>query len=80
MLQSLPEDGLPSSLKHLQIKTSPLLSERCQREGGGGPDWPKIAGIPDLEIDSHIHIVVPSTPVPNRRWPIWYRHLVCCRG
>jgi Leucine-rich repeat (LRR) protein len=52
MLQSLPEDGLPNSLKHLQIKTCPLLTKRCQREGGGGPDWPKIAEIPDLEIDS----------------------------
>ncbi|XP_062172112.1 putative disease resistance protein RGA3 [Alnus glutinosa] len=63
MLQSLPEDGLPNSLKHLQIKTCPLLTEQCQREGGGGPDWPKIAEIPDLDIDSHI--VIPSTSVPN---------------
>jgi hypothetical protein len=63
MLQSLPEDGLPNSLKHLQIKTCPLLAEQCQREGGGGPDWPKIAEIPDLDIDSHI--VIPSTSVPN---------------
>jgi len=77
MLQSLPEDGLPSSLKHLQIKTCPLLSERCQKEGGGGPDWPRIAHISDLEIDNS-HIVVPSTSVPNR--PVWYHHFLCCRG
>jgi hypothetical protein len=77
MLQSLPGDGLPSSLKHLQIQTCPLLSERCQKEGGGGPDWPKIEHIPDLEIDNS-HILVPSTSVANR--PVWYRHFICCRG
>ncbi|KAE8037277.1 hypothetical protein FH972_009878 [Carpinus fangiana] len=55
LLQSLPEDGLPSSLQHLLIQTCPLLSQRCQKEGGGGRDWPKIEHIPDLEIDnSHI--------------------------
>ncbi|KAE8037269.1 hypothetical protein FH972_009870 [Carpinus fangiana] len=77
MLQSLPGDGLPSSLKHLQIQTCPLLSERCQKEGGGGPDWPKIEHIPDLEIDNS-HILVPSTSVANR--PVWYRHFICCRA
>ena len=53
MLQSLPEDGLPSSLQHLQIQRCPLLTERCQKEegGGGGPDRPKVLHIPDLEID-----------------------------
>ncbi|GLT71077.1 hypothetical protein SLA2020_431190 [Shorea laevis] len=68
MLQSLPDDGLPSSLKHLQIQTCPLLTERCQKEGGGGPDWPKIEEIPDLEID-YSHIVVPSTSPENP--PVW---------
>jgi hypothetical protein len=79
MLQSLPKDGLPSSLKHLQIKTCPLLTERCQREGGGGPYWPKIEEIPDLEIDSHI-VDVPSTSIPNYHRPVWYNHFQCCRG
>ena len=53
MLQSLPEDGLPSSLQHLQIQKCPLLTKRCQKEGGGGggPDRPKVMHIPDLEID-----------------------------
>ncbi|KAE8037274.1 hypothetical protein FH972_009875 [Carpinus fangiana] len=60
LLQSLPEDGFPSSLQHLLIKTCPLLTQRCQNEGGGGPDWPKIEHIPDLEIDSS-HRLVPST-------------------
>jgi hypothetical protein len=87
LLQSLPEDGHPSSLRHLLIQTCPLLTERCQKEGGGGPEWPKIEHIDDLEIDSS-HVVVPSTsvanlPVPSTtvaNRPVWYRHFLCCRG
>ncbi|KAE8037273.1 hypothetical protein FH972_009874 [Carpinus fangiana] len=87
MLQSLPGDGLPSSLKHLQIQTCPLLTQRCKKEGGGGPDWPKIEHIPDLEIDNS-HMLIPSTslansPVPSTsvaNRPVWYRHFLCCRA
>ncbi|KAE8037265.1 hypothetical protein FH972_009866 [Carpinus fangiana] len=76
LLQSLPEDGLPSSLQHLIIKTCPLLTRRCQKEGGGGPDWPKIEHIPDLEIDNS-HIVFPSTSVAKP--PVWcFLLLLCC--
>ncbi|XP_059430869.1 putative disease resistance protein At3g14460 [Corylus avellana] len=86
LLQSLPEDGLPSSLRHLLIQTCPLLSQRCRKEGGGGPDWPKIAHIADLEIHNS-HILAPSTlvanpPVPSTstaNQPVWYRHFLCCR-
>ncbi|KAE8037270.1 hypothetical protein FH972_009871 [Carpinus fangiana] len=87
LLQSLPEDGHPSSLRHLLIQTCPLLTERCQKEGGGGPEWPKIEHIDDLEIDSS-HVVVPSTsvanpPVPSTtvaNRPVWYRNFLCCRA
>ncbi|GLT70847.1 hypothetical protein SLA2020_429020 [Shorea laevis] len=51
MLQSLPEGGLPTSLTYLKIQKCPMLTERCQKEGGGGPDWPKIAHIRKLYID-----------------------------
>ncbi|XP_059431121.1 putative disease resistance protein RGA4 [Corylus avellana] len=78
LLQSLPKDGLPNSLQHLLIQTCPLLSQRCQKEGEGGRDWPKIEHIPDLEIDNY-HIVLPTSPVANR--PAWYRqYFLCCRG
>ncbi|KAB1213552.1 putative disease resistance protein RGA1 [Morella rubra] len=74
MIQSLPEDGLPSCLQHLKIQACPLLAERCRKEDGGGPDWAKIAHIPDLEIDPPS--VKPSTNPP----PPWYRHFLCCKG
>ncbi|KAK9268570.1 hypothetical protein L1049_000324 [Liquidambar formosana] len=51
-LESLPEDGLPTSLQHLRIHECPLLTERCREKDGGGPDWPKIMHIRDLEIES----------------------------
>ncbi|XP_062174545.1 putative disease resistance protein RGA4 [Alnus glutinosa] len=48
-LTSLPE-GMRSltSLQRLKIKNSPNLLRRCQREAG--EDWPKIAHIPELEL------------------------------
>ncbi|KAF3960657.1 hypothetical protein CMV_014645 [Castanea mollissima] len=63
-LNSLPEDGLPSSLQHLQIHGCQLLTERCQKEDGGGPDWPKVMHIPDLEIDLP---EVSSTTLPKKK-------------
>ncbi|KAG1347329.1 disease resistance protein RGA2 [Cocos nucifera] len=47
-VSSLPENGLPASLKELHITGCPLLKDRCQK---GGADWTKIAHIPLIRID-----------------------------
>ena len=50
-IKHLPKEGVSSSLEHLVIQECPLLMERCSKnEKGGGPDWPKIMHIPDLEM------------------------------
>jgi Leucine-rich repeat (LRR) protein len=50
-LTSLPE-GMRSliSLQRLVIYSCPILLQRCKR--GVGEDWPKIAHIPDLELQN----------------------------
>jgi Leucine-rich repeat (LRR) protein len=72
MLQSLPEDGLPISLQHLQIQRCPLLTERCQKEdeSRGGPEWPKVMHIPDLEIDFPKFSTKPA--LPKKKSSAWY--------
>ncbi|KAJ6944481.1 disease resistance RPP13-like protein 1 [Populus alba x Populus x berolinensis] len=44
LIESMPEEGLPSSLFVLSISNCPLLGESCEREKG--KDWPKISHIP----------------------------------
>ena len=48
ILQSLPDEGLPDSLKTLIILDSTILKGRCRQ---GGADWSKIRAIPKIEID-----------------------------
>ena len=47
LIESMPEEGLPSSLSALAIVDCPMLGESCERKG---KDWPKISHIPLLSI------------------------------
>ncbi|CAN0863232.1 Putative disease resistance RPP13-like protein 1 [Linum grandiflorum] len=47
-LQTIPEEGLPSSLSSLSILRCPFLEQRCEQDKG--EDWGKISHIPNLEI------------------------------
>lgn len=49
LISSLPEQGLPQSLKELYIKECPLLTKSCKENDG--EDWPKIAHVPTIEIE-----------------------------
>lgn len=49
LIPSLPEQGLPQSLKELYIKECPLLTKSCKENDG--EDWPKIAHVPTIEIE-----------------------------
>jgi len=48
LIESMPEEGLPSSLSSLEIFFCPMLGESCEREKG--KDWPKISHIPRIVI------------------------------
>ncbi|XP_028943760.2 putative disease resistance RPP13-like protein 1 [Malus domestica] len=47
-LASIPEEGLPPSLEHLNIHKCPVLKERCQP--GKGRYWHKISHIPAVHL------------------------------
>ncbi|KAG6526856.1 putative disease resistance protein RGA1 [Zingiber officinale] len=51
-IDSLPENGLPISLKELKIYGCRKLKDRCQKDDG--PDWPKIAMIPHIVIEGEV--------------------------
>jgi len=53
LIESMPEEGLPSSLSSLEIFFCLMLGESCEREKG--KDWPKICHIP------YIHIFPPTS-------------------
>ncbi|XP_031260973.1 putative disease resistance RPP13-like protein 1 [Pistacia vera] len=51
-LQSLPEEGLPSSLTFLCIKECPLLQLKLQNKKG--KHWYRISHIPQIQIDEEV--------------------------
>ncbi|CAL9169859.1 putative disease resistance protein RGA1 [Musa acuminata AAA Group] len=51
-VQSMPENGLPILLKELHIWECTKLRDRCKKDDG--PDWPKIAHVPYIIVDSKI--------------------------
>ncbi|KAL6188086.1 hypothetical protein ACLB2K_039480 [Fragaria x ananassa] len=61
LLQSLPEGGLPSSLKTLIILESDILKDRCKV--GEGADWKKIRWIPTILIEN---MVIPAQRPDNQ--------------
>ncbi|KAG6783363.1 hypothetical protein POTOM_012810 [Populus tomentosa] len=58
MLESMPEEGLPSSLSTLRIINCPMLDESCEREKG--KYWPKISHIPRIVHEGLSVVTLPS--------------------
>ncbi|QHO55893.1 putative disease resistance protein At3g14460 [Arachis hypogaea] len=49
VLQSLPDEGIPSSLSNLCVQECPLLTPRLKPKRG--KEWHKVAHIPHIQID-----------------------------
>ncbi|MED6217419.1 hypothetical protein PIB30_017479 [Stylosanthes scabra] len=50
-LESLPKEGLPSSISFLDIRRCPMLEASCRRNEG--KEWPKIAHISVITVGWH---------------------------
>jgi leucine-rich repeat protein SHOC2 len=73
-LESLPEEGLPSSLSVLTIKWCPLLEANCN--SNGGKEWPKIAHIPCLIITRQVIIWRIHVVIGSKYWQlIWVTYI-----
>ncbi|KAG9441690.1 hypothetical protein H6P81_017544 [Aristolochia fimbriata] len=64
-LASLPEKGLPRSLRSCKVDWCPLLTERCKKEAG--EDWHKIAHIPEVSIEYCLDQRIKVTGIRKKR-------------
>lgn len=66
-IKLLPEHGLPTSLRHLCIRGCNLLTEKCDKDGGG-VYWQMISHVPDKELDTVKTSHVKSSPGPRKTY------------